>query len=162
MKNAISKIVVNMDCFLLIKGQWKLFKGQGKVREFFTFYWVATMFQCLWKIAWLLNYKVLLLLNFRKTSLSCISFHNDGISIFCNSFCKMKKGYLKLRRFYLFLDTYSQNNGVAKIIHECLQYVLQTCCPWARPMESVCWNAHLNVDFSVTLLGYIAWQLPGH
>ena len=67
LKNAISKIDVNMDCFLLIKGQWKLFKG-GKVRELFTFWWVATMFQCLWKIVWLLNYNVLLLLNFIKTS----------------------------------------------------------------------------------------------
>ena len=33
LKNAISKIDVNMDCFLLIKGQWKLFQGQGKVRQ---------------------------------------------------------------------------------------------------------------------------------
>ena len=33
-----------IDCFSLIKGQWKLFKGQGKVREFLTFCWVATLY----------------------------------------------------------------------------------------------------------------------
>ena len=38
----IAKVNVNMDCFSLIKGQWKLFKGQWKVREFLTFWWVAT------------------------------------------------------------------------------------------------------------------------
>ena len=39
----IAKVNVNMDCFSLIKGQWKLFKGQWKVREFLTFWWVATL-----------------------------------------------------------------------------------------------------------------------
>ena len=38
-----AKVNVNMDCFSLIKGQWKLFKGQWKVREFLTFWWVATL-----------------------------------------------------------------------------------------------------------------------
>ena len=33
-----AKVNVNMDCFSLIKGQWKLFKGQWKVREFWTFW----------------------------------------------------------------------------------------------------------------------------
>ena len=33
-----AKVNVNMDCFSLIKGQWKLFKGQRKVREFLTFW----------------------------------------------------------------------------------------------------------------------------
>ena len=28
-----AKVNVNIDCFSLIKGQWKLFKGQGKVKE---------------------------------------------------------------------------------------------------------------------------------
>ena len=39
----IAKVNVNVDCFSLIKGQWKLFKGQWKVREFLTFWWVATL-----------------------------------------------------------------------------------------------------------------------
>ena len=39
-----TKANVNIDCFSLIKGQWKLFKGQGKVREFLTFCWVATLY----------------------------------------------------------------------------------------------------------------------
>ena len=29
-----NKANLKIDCFSLIKGQWKLFKGQGKVREF--------------------------------------------------------------------------------------------------------------------------------
>ena len=39
-----TKANLNIDCFSLIKGQWKLFKGQGKVREFLTFCWVATLY----------------------------------------------------------------------------------------------------------------------
>ena len=38
-----AKVNVNMDCFSLIKGQWKLFKGQWKVKELLTFWWVATL-----------------------------------------------------------------------------------------------------------------------
>ena len=38
-----TKANVNIDCFSLIKGQWKLFKVQWKVREFLTFWWVATL-----------------------------------------------------------------------------------------------------------------------
>ena len=42
-----AKANVNIDCFSLIKGQWKLFKGQWKVREFLTFWWVATLMKTL-------------------------------------------------------------------------------------------------------------------
>ena len=38
-----AKANVNMGCSSLIKGQWKLFIGQWKVREFLTFWWVATL-----------------------------------------------------------------------------------------------------------------------
>ena len=38
-----AKANVNIDCFSLIKGQWKPFKGQWKVREFLTFWWGATL-----------------------------------------------------------------------------------------------------------------------
>ena len=49
-----AKVNGNMDCFSLIKDQWKLFKGQWKVREFLTFWWVATLVMLRWPQFWLL------------------------------------------------------------------------------------------------------------
>ena len=48
-----AKVNVNMDCFSLIKGQWKLFKGQWKVGEFLTFWKVAALIkERRWREGW--------------------------------------------------------------------------------------------------------------
>ena len=49
-----AKVNGNMDCFSLIKDQWKRFKGQWKVGEFLTFWWVATLVMLRWPQFWLI------------------------------------------------------------------------------------------------------------
>ena len=69
-----AKVKVNMDCFSLIKGQWK-------VREFLSFWWVATLlFVKTIKFFWPCLF--LILVKFVSNHFKCKLWSNESRSIF--------------------------------------------------------------------------------